>query len=256
MPTTRNPRRGSMQYWHRQRARRTFARVRAFPATKEIKPLAFAGYKVGMTHTMITDNKATSMTKGEDIQMPVTIIECPPLKTASIIFYKKTKFGLKTSSAVVAQKLDKELERRISMPKKTNKNIEDIRDEDYDDLRVLVYTQPKLTTIGKKKPELFEIALSGKKEEKLEHAKKLLGNEISIKEVFNEGQLLDVHAVTKGKGFQGPVKRFGIMLRPHKSEKGVRRPGNYGSWTGPRTWRAPAPGQMGYHQRTRWESVT
>ena len=50
----------------------------------------------------------------------------------------------------------------------------------------------------------------------------LIGKEIIIDEVFKEGAFLDVHGVTKGKGFQGPVKRHGIMLRHHKSEKSRR----------------------------------
>ena len=56
MPKTRNPRHGSMQYWPRKRAKRSFPRIRSWGASKENKPLGFAGYKVGMTHVMIVDN--------------------------------------------------------------------------------------------------------------------------------------------------------------------------------------------------------
>ena len=102
MPTTRKPRSGSLQYWPRKRAKRVFARVRSFAAGAEPGLLGFAGYKVGMTHVMMTDNKSTSLTKGKDIVCPVTIIECPALVAASIIFYKKTTHGLQASSAVMA----------------------------------------------------------------------------------------------------------------------------------------------------------
>ena len=93
MPRTRQPRAGSMQFWPRVRARYVYARIRNWPASKEAKPLGFAGYKVGMTHLMINDNRPNSLTKGTDIFYPTTIIECPPLKTASIRFYKNTQDG-------------------------------------------------------------------------------------------------------------------------------------------------------------------
>ena len=175
MPTIRKPRSGSMQYWPRKRAKRETARVRSFASRAEPGLLGFAGYKVGMTHVIMTDNKSTSKTKGQEIFCPVTIVECPALIASSIIFYKKTINGLKVVSAVMAANLNKELKRRISMPKTVKKKIEEFKAEEYEDIRVLVSTQPKLTTIGKKKPELFEIQLGGKIEEKLQrHHKEII----------------------------------------------------------------------------------
>jgi len=205
MPTTRQPRSGSMQYWPRKRAKRTFARVRSFSTAAEPGLIGFAGYKVGMTHVVMTDNRAHSLSKGKDIVHSVTIIECPAIKTASIIFYKKTTNGLQVSTAVMASNLDKELKRRISMPKAIKKKVDDFKAEEYDDIRILVYTQPKLTTIGKKKAELFEIALGGKIEDKLAWAKENLGKELSVSDILKEGNHLDIHAITKGKGFGGPL---------------------------------------------------
>ncbi|RUA19603.1 MAG: 50S ribosomal protein L3, partial [Flavobacteriia bacterium] len=54
------------------------------------------------------------------------------------------------------------------------------------------------------------------------------------------------------KGFQGPVKRHGVSLRSHKSEKTIRGPGNLGAWTGNRSWTVAHAGQTGYHLRTEW----
>ncbi len=250
MPTTRRPRFGSLAYYPRKRTKRLVARVRAWASTKEAKLLGFAGYKVGMIHLMIIDNNPNSMTKGETISCPGTIIECPPLKTASIRFYKKTVDGMKAVSDVLAESLDKELERKILMPKSKKKKIEDIKD--FDDLTLLVYTQPKLSGVGKKKPELFEIEIGGKKEEKLNYAKNVLGKEINVGDVFKEGSQVDVHAITKGKGLQGPMKRFGIGRRSHKSEKSIRNPGSLGPWRGQVNimWKVAHAGQMGYFQRT------
>jgi large subunit ribosomal protein L3 len=249
MPTIRRPRFGSLAYHPRKRAKKQIATIGSWARTKEPKLLGFAGYKVGMTHLMITDNNPNSMTKGEKIFCPVTIIECPPLKTASIRFYKKTINGLKVVSDIFAENLDKELERKITIPK-SKKKIEDIKD--FDDITLIIYTQPKLTGIGKKKPELFEIAIGGKKEEKLNYAKGILGKDINIEDVFQEGSQVDIHAITKGKGLQGPVKRLGIGLKSHKSEKSRRVPGSLGGWKGQVNimWKTPMAGQTGYFQRT------
>ena len=240
------PRSGSLQFWPRVRAKRTHAKVRSWPSNNEIKPLGFAGYKVGMTHVIFTDNRANSMTKGQDISMPVTIIECPSLKTASIIFYKNSN----PSSALMASNLDKELGRRIQLPKESKKKIEDFKPEDYKDIKILVYTQPKLTSIGKKKPELFELAIGGKIEEKYNWAKENLGKEINLKDILTEGQTVDIRSITKGKGLQGPIRRFGISKKASKSEKGTRRPGSLGPWHGARQWRVAKSGQLGFQQRT------
>ncbi|MFH0868482.1 MAG: 50S ribosomal protein L3 [Candidatus Woesearchaeota archaeon] len=267
MPQKRRPRHGSLQYWPRKRSKRVYARVRAWAKIKEAKPLGFAGYKVGMTHLIINDNRKTSTTKGLDIFCPVTIIECPPLKTASIKFYKNAINGSKLVAEIPAENLDKDLKRKIILPKKQKEGSKDTQTasgtnsvgnknfpSEFDYIMMLVYTSPRLTGIGKKKPEMFEIAVGGSKEEQLNYAKDKLGKEIIINEVFKEGQQLDIHAVSKGKGVQGPVKRFGVSLKHHKSEKGVRRVGSLGGWRaqGHIMWRVPKAGKMGYHVRTEY----
>lgn len=245
MGSAHKPRSGSLQYWPRKRAKKEIARVKAWANVKEAKLLGFAGYKVGMTHIIATDNNPNSQSKGDSIFIPVTVIECPPLKAASIRFYKN-KLPV---SQIVSQNIDKELERRIKLTSK--KKIEDIKE--YDNLRLIVYTQPKLTTIGKKKPELFEMELGGKKEDKLKYAQSILGKEINVDDIFKEGNQIDLHAVTKGKGFQGPVKRYGVKIKSHKSEKTKRGVGNLGAWTPKYTsYTVGQPGKMGYHLRTEY----
>ena len=153
MPTKRSPRRGTMQFWPRKRSKRQYPRIRHWPYSDDIKPLGFSGYKVGMAHALFTDNRKNSLTKGEDIVWPITIIECPPLKVASLVFYKKFTHGLRAVSQILADRLDKDLNRKIPLPKHAKKK--DIKPEDFDDLRLLVFTQPKLTSIGKKKARTF-----------------------------------------------------------------------------------------------------
>lgn len=252
MAKAKSPRHGSMAVWPRKRSKRVSPRVRSWLTTKDTKLLGFPGYKVGMTHLIITDNKPTSMTKGKDISVPATIIECPPVKIASVNFYKKTtNQTLTLSSTILNQKLDKELKRKISIPKQSRKKLEDFKPEEYNDIRILVYTQPKLTTLGKKKPEIIELALGGNIQNKYNWVKENFQKEITVKDVLKEGEQYDARAITKGKGFQGPVKRFGVAIRQHKSEKTKRGPGSLGGWRGQGRlmYRVAHAGQMGYHQR-------
>ena len=88
MPKPHSPRSGSMQYWPRKRAKRHIARVRTHPKSNEAKLVGFAGYKAGMTHCQLIDNRPYSKIKDKEIFCPITIIECPPIKTFSARFYK------------------------------------------------------------------------------------------------------------------------------------------------------------------------
>lgn len=250
MPKGDKPRAGSMQVWPRKRARRQYPRVRSWLKTNEKKPLGFAGYKVGMTHIMHINNVKTSRTKGEEISCPVTLIECPALKVASIRLYSLTHYGLKPKTQFFSKTLDKNLvERKLLKNKKPNDDLTKISANDFDDLTLIVYTQPNIVGL-KKVPEIFEVAIGGNKEDKLEYAKEKLGKEITVKEVFAEGNQADIHAVTKGKGLQGPVKRFGITLRSHKSEKAIRGAVLAGEGYARVSSYAPQAGQVGYHTRT------
>ncbi|MBI3034535.1 50S ribosomal protein L3 [Candidatus Woesearchaeota archaeon] len=251
MATTRNPRHGSLQFWPRKKASRPYSRVRHFPKVKDARLLGFAGYKVGMTHALVIDNRPASHTKGNEVFTPVTVVECPPIKVASIRFYKKTPYGLKLVSEFFA-KADPELSAKVNLPRKADESKlgeYESKIDDFSEIRVNVYTQPKLARVGKKRPELFELAIGGSVREQFNYAKQALGKDIKVQDILKEGQQVDIYAVTRGKGFQGPVKRFGVTLRPHKSEKGNRGPGNLGPWTGNRSWTVAHAGQMGYHNR-------
>src|SRR3989344_3299263 len=94
----------------------------------------------------------------------------------------------------------------------------------------------------------------GSIKDKFEYAKQNIGKEIKITDIFKEGELVDIHGVSKGKGTQGPVKRFGISIRSHKAEKTKRGPGSLGGWRGQghMMYRVAHAGQMGYHTRTEY----
>lgn len=250
-----NPRHGSMQVWPRKRAKKAYARVRSWN-TKESGVLGFPGYKVGMTHVMATDTKKTSPSKGEEISVPVTVIECPPVKIYSARFYKEDAYGKKVSTEIVLNK-DKNLLRKVYTKKTNEQALEKLNITDFSDVSIIIMTQPSKLGFGKKKPELMEVGLGGSVEDKFAFVKENATKEIKVSDIFKDGDFADAHAVTKGKGTQGPVKRFGVNLRSHKSEKTVRGPGAIsGGWVAQAhmMYRVAFAGQMGYHQRVQYNN--
>jgi large subunit ribosomal protein L3 len=245
--TTRH---GSLQFYPRCRSKRYLPRVKWAPVKrKDISLLGFIGYKVGMTSVYVRDNSNHSLTKGKRIVIPATIIECPTCKILSVRFYKNNK----VIGEVLNSNLDKELKRKLKFPKNIKKKLEDYKDGTYDDVRVLLYPQVKKTVV-KNVPDVHEFGLSGDLNQKFEFIKNHLAKEISIREIFKEG-LVDLRGITKGKGLQGTVKRFGLTLKAHKSEKGVRSLGSGGPWHPSRVdFTQPRAGQMGFFNRTVYNS--
>jgi|Deesub1362B_J571_1020462.scaffolds.fasta_scaffold00075_64 large subunit ribosomal protein L3 len=246
------PRRGSMAFSPRKRAKSIVPRIRAWPEISEAKPLGFAGYKAGMTHVVMVDDRRNSPTYGEEIVIPVTVLETPPLRVAGVRAYARTPYGLKIIGEVWAENLDEHLEKRINLPKKTT-NINDIDVDKVDHFRLVTYTQPyKITGVPKKAPDIMEQKVGGGNSA-FDYVKEKLGEEIRVFEAFEEGAIIDVTSITKGKGFQGPVKRWGVITlnAKHARSSKHRRVGNLGPWN-PHHVRPTVPqaGQMGFHQRT------
>lgn len=239
MPSAKRPRHGSLQFWPRKKARKDLPRVNWSQVnSKEEGLLGFIGYKVGMASAIVKDNTDKSMVKGKRKTIPATILEVPNMKIFSVRFYKDGKV---MKDVVVSN--DKELKKKLKVPKTVGK-IDDVKD--FDDIRVIVYSLTKSTGV-KKTPDLSELGV--KAADKLAFVKELLGKEISLADVLKD-DLLDARGLTKGKGMAGPVKRFGIVLRHHKSEKGVRKVGSIGPWHPARvTFRVPMAGQLGNFSR-------
>lgn len=234
-----------MQFWPRVRAKRRVARVRWQNEQAVEKGLVgFAGYKAGMTHVTVVDNRKNADTKGEEIAVPVTIVEVPNLFVYGIRAYRHTEEGIRAIGEQLV-KAPKELRRRGPFAKKAVGEIS----EGADFIRLIVSTKPQETAVSQKTADVFEVALGGSIEDQKAYATEVLGKEIAVTDAIKPLDMLDVHGITVGKGFSGPVKRFGVSLRAKKSEKGQRGPANLGAWTGNRSYRVAHAGQMGYHLR-------
>ena len=223
------PRRGSLQFSPRKRARKALPRVRSWPEAEGV--MGFIGYKVGMLTAVVKTTNSESPLSGKKISKAATVVEVPPLVLRAVRFYKKTEYGSKVTGEIA--------------------NVKDLAGAKADSVRLIFETQPKKAGFPKKLPEEVEIAYGGDVEAAAKFAAERLNKEVRFEEIFALGEFADFTGVTKGKGLQGPVKRFGVKLLPHKAEKSRRKPGSLGPWTPKRTpWQVPMAGQMGYHTRT------
>jgi large subunit ribosomal protein L3 len=77
------------------------------------------------------------------------------------------------------------------------------------------------------------------------------GQELTA-EIFSEGELVDVVATTKGKGFQGLVKRHGFGRGPEThGSMNVRKPGSIGATNAARVFKGVRmAGHMGAARKT------
>ena len=186
------------------------------------------------------------------------MVETPPLLVAGLRFYEKWNGNLRTAGEVWAPEPSKDLGRKIKVPEKfdDNKGWEKLESakERVVEVRAIAASQPRLAKIGRKKPDLLEVKIDGGSlNDRFEFAKRILGKEVKVADVFKEGMEVDVIGITKGKGIQGPVKRWGIKKLKHKSRKTVRGVGSIGPWHPHYVmYSVPRAGQMGFAQRTEY----
>ncbi len=254
------PRRGSLGFRPRKRASRLLPRVRSWPEPQLDRPtlLGFIGYKVGMTHAIIIDDREGSPTQGREIFVPVTVVEAPPIiPLAFRVYNRDPNRGLYTlTEGWIEPPKELEIYRKISTfrPNDLDRALKLAMNaiSRIGRVSVIVATQPKLVGgLEKKKPDILEIAVGGSDiHSRLEYASKILGNQVKVSEVFTPGMFIDVIGVTKGKGFQGVIKRFGVKELPrwHKHRKGSRKVGARSPAMGALS-EVPQAGQMGFHRR-------
>jgi large subunit ribosomal protein L3 len=246
-----------MGYSPRKRARSITARISSWPEGDGdgARLQGFAGYKAGMTHAFIVDYRPKSTTAGQEVQVPVTVLEVPPMKVCGVRLYASSAYGRKAIGEVWSGKLDKHLSRKLPVPKQYDEKGAWTKAEklEYDDIRVLTHTQPVLVGgLPKKKPELMEIRVGGGTlDDRLQYAKGVLGKTVTINDFTSEGAMVDVSSITKGKGWQGVTKRWGTKLLMHKNSKHRRLIGTLGpKRPGLVRHTVPQGGQVGFHQRT------
>lgn len=244
------PRKGSMGYSPRKRSRRSVPHFNSWPDYDgEPRLQSFPGFKAGMTHAIVIDYRKESVTAGGEVAEAVTVVETPPITILAVRTYRSTPYGLQVISEKWG-KTPKTLKRRLPVPK--NSKGGDIMAHEVVDVRVLTCSRPDLVPgLPSKTPDVMETRVAGGSiEDRIEYAKGLLGKDLTIDQVFKAGQMVDVGTITKGKGFGGHTKRWGVKLLDHKNSKHRRMIGNLGPFSpGYVRPTVPQAGQIGYHHR-------
>jgi large subunit ribosomal protein L3 len=234
-----------------------------------------------MTHIMMRDTNPHSTSAGQEVRKAVTVVESPPMIVLAVRGYRMTPYGLQTAGEIwtdISQGGPDNLTPRFANQTRGARDIEEgrkpakrggripnrgkgaqeaaiesLREQDLSEVRLIVSTQPNLVrSIPSKTPEIMEVGLvGGDNGTKLDWAMERLGGQIGLEDVYQAGQEVDVVGVTKGKGSQGSIKRFGLKLLSHKNSKRRRQGGNMGDFgTGYVRKTIRQAGQVGYHKRT------
>jgi len=274
------PRHGSLGFLPRKRTKKHRGKIRSFPkdpgpSREDVYFTAFMGYKAGMTHVVRELDRIGSKSHKKEIVESCTIIETPPMYIVGVVGYIETPTGLRTLTSVWSQHLNDECLRRFykNWYRSKRKAFQQYQKKHYKDaagpelverelarirkyctvVRAIAHTQIQLTGAKAcRKAHIMEIQLNGGTvEKKVETAVKMFEQKLHVDSVFNENEMIDTLAATKGKGFEGVTTRWGTKKLPRKTHKGLRKVACIGAWH-PSSIRfsVPRAGQNGYHHRT------
>jgi Ribosomal protein L3 len=75
--------------------------------------------------------------------------------------------------------------------------------------------------------------------------------QVTVDTVVSMNDMIDTIAITKGRGTQGVVTRWGVTRLPRKTHRGLRKVACIGAWHPARvSWTVARSGQHGFHHRT------
>uniref|UniRef100_A0A7S3EJB0 50S ribosomal protein L3, chloroplastic n=1 Tax=Rhodosorus marinus TaxID=101924 RepID=A0A7S3EJB0_9RHOD len=268
------PRHGSLGFLPRKRSRSHRGRIKSFPKDDPSKPChltAFLSYKAGMTHVVRDVDKPGSKVHKKEVVDAVTVMEAPPMVIVGIVGYVETPRGLRTLNTVFAQHLNDEVIRRFYKnwhlsKKKAFKNYAKTmygEGGDYQSnidmikkhctvVRVIAHSQMRKLNLRQKKADIVEIQVNGGSvSDKVDFGTGLFEKTVNIMDVFDKDEMIDAIGVTKGKGYEGVITRWGVTRLPRKTHRGLRKVACIGAWHPARVqYTVPRAGQNGYHHRT------
>eukprot|EP00322_Chrysochromulina_rotalis_P018349 CAMPEP_0115847812 /NCGR_PEP_ID=MMETSP0287-20121206/10581_1 /TAXON_ID=412157 /ORGANISM="Chrysochromulina rotalis, Strain UIO044" /LENGTH=392 /DNA_ID=CAMNT_0003301669 /DNA_START=25 /DNA_END=1203 /DNA_ORIENTATION=- len=268
------PRHGSLGFLPRKRASRFRGKVKAFPKDDQSKAphlTAFLAYKAGMTHILRDVDKPGSKAHKKEVVEAVTVLEAPPMVVVGVVGYVETPQGLRALTTVWAEHLNDEMKRRFyknwykSKKKAFTRYVKKYADgqKEIDTelsrikqycqvVRVIAHTQIRKIKVGQKKAHIMEIQVNGgDAAAKVDFAVGLFEKQVPIDALFAQNEMIDVIGVTKGRGTDGVITRWGCTRLPRKSHRGLRKVGCIGAWHPAKVnWTVPRAGQNGCHHRT------
>ncbi len=251
------PRRGSIAFRPRARAKSIESRIRNWPRNAEEKSnlAGFAGFKAGVIHVLTIDDREKTPNFGKHFLNPSTVVVTPPLRIIGIRAYLENQYGKHVIFDVYSKDLPKDLVRKFNANSDEEKLVKaESKLDRAISVVAVVAVSPRDANLSQKKPFVFEIAVTGKDvKSRYDYLKTMLGKQIRVSDIFQAGQFIDVSAITRGKGIEGPITRFGVKRKQHKSRKSVRAVGTLGPISPAVVmYTVPRQGQRGFHQRTEY----
>ncbi|CAE6499927.1 MAG: 50S ribosomal protein L3 [Candidatus Nitrosotenuis sp.] len=251
------PRRGSLAYLPRGRAKSMEARIRTWPeiSSEQPKLLGYAGFKVGCIQIVSIDDREKTPNHGKQLVSLGTVVATPPISVIGMRGYYDDVYGSHALFDVYSTDLPKEVSRLFTLKQKDGavEKAEKLLSR-VDELHAIVAVMPNQAGIAQKKPYVFEVAVKGGDiKQQFDFVKGLFGKQVKIEDVFELGSSVDVASITKGKGWEGPITRWGVKRKQHKSRKSVRAVGSLGPISPASImYTVPRAGQRGFHQRVEY----
>ena len=232
------PRRGSLAYRPRGRAKSFVPRIRTWPKVESEKPvlLGFPGYKAGTVHVITVDDRAKTPNFGKPLFNLSSVITLPEAQINGLRLY-----GHQNGQDFA-----------IADARDAGQTLEKLPLDRAARVAALVSSVPHDAGLSQKKPVVMEVGVSGGDvKSQAEFVLGLIGKKVKFTDTFKAGMYVDVLGISKGKGFEGPITRFGVKRKQHKSRKSVRAVAVIGPWHPAAVMYTVArAGQMGFHQRT------
>jgi len=201
-----------------------------------------------MTHILRDVERPGSRNHKKEVVEAVTVVECPPMTVVGVVGYIDTPRGLRALTTVWTKTLDENTKKRFyknwaNSNKRAFANHEKNFDQKAQDVllkriqkycsvvRVIAHTNMNKLNLRQKKNHILEIQVNGGSvADKVNFAKSLFEKEVRVDSLFSENEMIDVIGVTKGKGFAGVIKRFGVKHLQKKTHRGYRKVGCIGAW--------------------------
>jgi large subunit ribosomal protein L3 len=219
----------------------------------------FPLFKVGMVQVVTLDDREKTPNFGKPMFNPATVLSAPSVTVYGFRGYTR-KSGIDYALVdVFANNLPEEIQERLSFTRDQKnseafdgslKKTEGVLDQIVR-FAAIVGVTPSEAGLANGNPQIQEVAIvGGNTKAQFDYLKGVVGSVVKPSDYFKPGSYVDTIAITKGKGFEGVITRFGVKRKQHKSRKTVREVGVISPWH-PATvmYTVPRAGQMGFHQR-------
>lgn len=233
------------------------ARIRTWPEIVSDQPklLGYAGFKVGCIQVVSIDDREKTPNHGKQLVSLGTVVATPPISVIGIRGYHEDANGSHVLFDVISNDIPKEVTRLFTVkPKEGSLERAEKLLGRINEIFAIIAVFPNNAGLSQKKPYVFEVAVKGGDIKKqFDFLKGLFGKQVKVEEVFELGSTVDVASITKGKGWEGPITRWGVKKKQHKSRKSVREVGSLGPISPASImYTVPRAGQRGFHQRVEY----